>query len=55
MNRGSARPMLGEVSEVSPGEDDTLRWTHLHLIEGYPRHYDHADLLRGCLNGLTGE
>lgn len=47
---------LDEVS-VRPrdGQPVTLRWIHLHLIEEYARHNGHADLLRECLDGTTGE
>jgi len=32
-----------------------LRWVMTHMIEEYPRHNGHADLLRGRLDGATGE
>ncbi|MGZ0149820.1 mycothiol transferase [Kribbella sp. WER1] len=41
--------------ERSPGEDYTLRWIYLHMIEEYARHNGHADLLRECIDGATGE
>ncbi|TDX08750.1 DinB family protein [Kribbella sp. VKM Ac-2566] len=43
------------LDEVSPGEDYTLRWIYLHLIEEYARHNGHADLLRERIDGATGE
>jgi hypothetical protein len=32
-----------------------LRWIYTHLIEEYARHNGHADLLRECVDGATGE
>ncbi|GAA3079290.1 hypothetical protein JOF29_004954 [Kribbella aluminosa] len=43
------------LDERSPGEDYTLRWIYLHMIEEYARHNGHADLLRECIDGATGE
>lgn len=43
------------LDEVSPGEDYTLRWIYLHMIEEYARHNGHADLLRERIDGATGE
>lgn len=43
------------LDEKSPGEDYTLRWIYLHLIEEYARHNGHADLLRERIDGATGE
>ncbi|WP_037914324.1 DinB family protein [Actinacidiphila yeochonensis] len=37
------------------GEVFTLRYVITHLIEEYARHNGHADLLRECLDGATGE
>jgi Protein of unknown function (DUF664) len=37
------------------GSTGDLRWLHLHLIEEYARHNGHADLLRECIDGRTGE
>ena len=37
------------------GEDHTLRWIYLHMIEEYARHNGHADLLRERIDGVTGE
>ena len=33
----------------------SLRWVYVHLIEEYARHNGHADLLRECLDGATGD
>lgn len=37
------------------GEDISLRWIYVHLIEEYARHNGHADLLRERIDGATGE
>jgi hypothetical protein len=37
------------------GEQPTLRWVLVHLIEEYARHNGHADLLREAIDGSTGE
>jgi hypothetical protein len=44
-----------ELDEAIPGEDFTLRWVYLHMIEEYARHNGHADLLRERIDGTTGE
>jgi uncharacterized damage-inducible protein DinB len=31
-----------------------LRWVYVHMIEEYARHNGHADLLRECIDGVTG-
>jgi hypothetical protein len=36
------------------GEDLSMRWLILHLIEEYARHNGHADLLRESIDGVTG-
>ncbi|WP_088284149.1 DinB family protein [Kineosporia sp. A_224] len=32
-----------------------LRWVYVHMIEEYARHNGHADLLRECIDGATGD
>jgi Protein of unknown function (DUF664) len=32
-----------------------LRWIYVHMIEEYARHNGHADLLRECIDGVTGD
>jgi uncharacterized damage-inducible protein DinB len=39
----------GNVKRIS------LRWVLVHMIEEYARHNGHADLLRECIDGVTGE
>ena len=50
------------VSEMSlddtfAGRDGpiSLRWAYVHMIEEYARHNGHADLLRECIDGATGD
>jgi hypothetical protein len=31
-----------------------LRWVFQHMFEEYARHNGHADLLRECIDGVTG-
>ncbi|MER5867591.1 DinB family protein [Kitasatospora sp. NPDC002040] len=37
------------------GEQVTLRWILVHMIEEYARHNGHADLLRELIDGTTGD
>jgi uncharacterized damage-inducible protein DinB len=37
------------------GEDVTLRWIMVHMIEEYARHNGHADLIRERIDGAVGE
>ena len=37
------------------GQAVSLRWIYLHMIEEYARHNGHADLLRECIDGVTGD
>jgi uncharacterized damage-inducible protein DinB len=32
-----------------------LRWVYVHMIEEYARHNGHADILRECVDGSTGD
>jgi hypothetical protein len=36
------------------GQDVSLRWIYVHLIEEYARHNGHADLVRENIDGTTG-
>ncbi len=36
------------------GQQVSLRWIYLHMIEEYARHNGHADLLRQRIDGATG-
>ncbi|MGW4470951.1 DinB family protein [Nonomuraea sp. NPDC004354] len=37
------------------GEEVSLRWIMVHMIEEYARHNGHADLLRERIDGATGD
>jgi uncharacterized damage-inducible protein DinB len=37
------------------GQDVSLRWIMVHMIEEYARHNGHADLLRERIDGTTGD
>jgi len=37
------------------GQQVSLRWVYLHMIEEYARHNGHADLLRERIDGVTGD
>jgi hypothetical protein len=37
------------------GEQFSLRWIMLHMIEEYARHNGHADLIRESIDGEVGE
>jgi hypothetical protein len=45
------------LDETFPGRTQPLdvRWVYLHMIEEYARHNGHADLLRECIDGVTGD
>ena len=48
-------PDLGEVYTYRDGETISLRELLLHMVEEYARHCGHADLLRECVDGRTGQ
>jgi uncharacterized damage-inducible protein DinB len=37
------------------GQDVSLRWIYVHMIEEYARHNGHADFLRERIDGVTGD
>lgn len=43
------------VATLRNGDDWSLRWVLLHLIEETARHVGHADLLRESIDGVVGE
>ncbi|WP_182377284.1 DinB family protein [Nocardioides sp. WS12] len=47
--------MGAEVVFNSDRETSTVRDILVHMIEEYARHTGHADLLRECIDGRTGE
>ena len=50
----AARMDLTDVG-TRRGEEVSLRWVLVHMIEEYARHNGHADLLREQLDGAVGE
>lgn len=48
---------LGELLPLPghPGQQTSIRDVLVHMIEEYARHMGHADLLRECIDGRTGE
>jgi hypothetical protein len=36
------------------GQEVNLRWVYVHMVEEYARHLGHADLIRECVDGVTG-
>jgi hypothetical protein len=46
-----------DLDDTFHGRLDLLdvRWVYVHMIEEYARHNGHADLLRECIDGVTGE
>jgi uncharacterized damage-inducible protein DinB len=55
--RETAAPMSLDQTFFHPRHncDMSMRWVYVHMIEEYARHNGHADLLRECLDGVTGE
>jgi hypothetical protein len=52
----AAAASLDEIGvRVKDGGPPSVRWVLVHLIEEYARHNGHADLLRQCLDGPTGD
>jgi uncharacterized damage-inducible protein DinB len=54
----SAAPDLDTLSQKPDsrtGEQFSLRWIMVHMIEEYARHNGHADLLRERIDGATGD
>ena len=50
-----ARAESLDLVSASPDEPINLREVLVHLIEEYARHCGHADLLRECIDGATGQ
>ncbi|MDR7320369.1 MULTISPECIES: DinB family protein [Catenuloplanes] len=46
---------LGTVRTTARGEPTAVRDVLVHMIEEYARHCGHADLLRECIDGRTGQ
>ena len=53
---GAVRAMsLDDTFVGRRGHPISLRWVYVHMIEEYARHNGHADLLRECIDGATGD
>jgi uncharacterized damage-inducible protein DinB len=50
----TAAPSL-DTTGTRRGEDVSLRWIMLHMIEEYARHNGHADLIRELVDGTVGD
>jgi uncharacterized damage-inducible protein DinB len=50
----AARMELGDVG-MRRGEEVSLRWVLVHMIEEYARHNGHADLIRERIDGAVGD
>jgi hypothetical protein len=51
----AARPLDEVVKSPRGRRDRDLRWIYVHMIEEYARHNGHADLIRECVDGVTGD
>ena len=52
--RVAAAPSL-DVTAPWRGEEFSLRWIMVHMVEEYARHNGHADLLRERIDGTVGD
>jgi hypothetical protein len=52
--RAVATRSLDDTFVTQHGNEISLRWVYIHMIEEYARHNGHADLLRERLDGSTG-
>jgi uncharacterized damage-inducible protein DinB len=50
----AARMDLGDVG-TRRGQEVSLRWVLVHMIEEYARHNGHADFIRERIDGATGD
>jgi hypothetical protein len=46
---------LGATAVTPHGDEASVRDILIHMVEEYARHCGHADLLRECLDGRTGQ
>lgn len=51
----AARSLDNVGKHPRSGEQFTLRWVLVHMIEEYSRHNGHADLIREAIDGEAGE
>jgi uncharacterized damage-inducible protein DinB len=45
---------LSDSGRRRDGQEVTLRWIYVHMIEEYARHNGHADLIRELVDGAVG-
>ena len=45
----------GTIVDMADGEQTSVRDVLIHMVEEYARHCGHADLLRECIDGRTGQ
>ena len=43
------------MASMANGEQASVRDILIHMVEEYARHCGHADLLRECIDGRTGQ
>jgi len=53
-SRESAARFPLEYTGLRRGQECSLRWIHVHMIEEYARHNGHADLIREMIDGTVG-
>lgn len=46
---------LGTMVTMANGDQASVREILIHMVEEYARHCGHADLLRECIDGRTGQ
>jgi Protein of unknown function (DUF664) len=46
---------LDDTFRSRRGNEISLRWIYVHMIEEYARHNGHADLLREAIDGVIGD
>ncbi len=53
--RAAAGRGLDETFVSRRGNEISLRWIYLHMIEEYARHNGHADIIRERIDGVKGD
>jgi len=53
-SRSSAAAHSLDDTGLRHGQDCSLRWIYVHMIEEYARHNGHADLIRELVDGQVG-
>ena len=54
-SRGHAARHALDDTGVRRGEEVSLRWIYVHMLEEYARHNGHADLIREMIDGAVGD